>query len=230
MTVGVGSISGRASTLLRVTSEALAALDRVRENRRAGVGPGARGASSTSEANGFSVVREFVGHGIGTSLHEEPQIPNYGEPGHGPRLRAGMVLAIEPMVNMGQAAVRVLDDGWTAVTQDGSLSAHFEHTICHYGRTVRWSLSRPNERYGRDAVRSGVATPVRRRGSGSAMKGTNIRSAHVRQVQRSSAAAASSGFSARIRSTSSGKAERGLQGWRESQVSICRGRSGSRWG
>ena len=81
------------------------------------------------EANGFSVVREFVGHGIGTSLHEEPQIPNYGEPGRGPRLAEGMVLAIEPMVTLGEPGVKVLDDGWTAVTSDGSLSAHFEHTV-----------------------------------------------------------------------------------------------------
>jgi len=81
------------------------------------------------EAHGFSVVREFVGHGIGASLHEEPQIANYGEPGRGPRLAEGMTLAIEPMVNMGKPAVKVLSDGWTAVTKDGSLSAHFEHTV-----------------------------------------------------------------------------------------------------
>ena len=81
------------------------------------------------EAHGFSVVREFVGHGIGASLHEEPQIANYGEPGRGPRLAEGMTLAIEPMVNMGRPAVKVLADGWTAVTKDGSLSAHFEHTV-----------------------------------------------------------------------------------------------------
>ena len=81
------------------------------------------------EANGFSVVREFVGHGIGTSLHEEPQIANYGPGGRGPRLAEGMVLAIEPMVNVGDAAVKVLADGWTAVTRDSSLSAHFEHTV-----------------------------------------------------------------------------------------------------
>jgi methionyl aminopeptidase len=81
------------------------------------------------EAHGFSVVREFVGHGIGAKLHEEPQIPNYGQPGRGPRLAEGMVLAIEPMVNIGKPAVRVLGDGWTAVTKDGSLSAHFEHTV-----------------------------------------------------------------------------------------------------
>jgi methionyl aminopeptidase len=81
------------------------------------------------EANGFSVVREFVGHGIGTRLHEDPQVPNFGTPGHGPRLRSGMVLAIEPMVNMGGPGTRVLDDKWTAVTEDGSYSAHFEHCI-----------------------------------------------------------------------------------------------------
>jgi methionyl aminopeptidase len=81
------------------------------------------------EANGFSVVREFVGHGIGERLHEEPQIPNYGQPGRGPKLAEGMVLAIEPMVAMGRPETRVLGDGWTAVTRDGSLSAHFEHTI-----------------------------------------------------------------------------------------------------
>ena len=81
------------------------------------------------ESHGFSVVREFVGHGIGAQLHEEPQVPNYGPAGRGARLAEGMVLAIEPMVNMGRAAVKVLSDGWTAVTVDGSLSAHFEHTV-----------------------------------------------------------------------------------------------------
>ena len=81
------------------------------------------------EANGFSVVRAFVGHGIGTKLHEEPQVPNYGARGHGTRLREGMVLAIEPMVNFGKPGTRVLDDKWTAVTADGSFSAHFEHCV-----------------------------------------------------------------------------------------------------
>ena len=144
VTVGVGTISGDAATLLRVTREALA-----RSIACATIGGRVsdlgHAVQRHVEANGFSVVREFVGHGIGTSLHEEPQIPNYGEPGQGPRLRAGMVLAIEPMVNMGRAEVRVLDDGWTAVTQDGSLSAHFEHTIAVMadGPVV---LSRPNER------------------------------------------------------------------------------------
>jgi len=81
------------------------------------------------EANGFSVVREFVGHGIGTRLHEEPQVPNFGVRGHGTRLREGMVLAIEPMVNIGKPEARVLNDKWTAVTVDGSYSAHFEHCV-----------------------------------------------------------------------------------------------------
>lgn len=81
------------------------------------------------EANGFSVVREFVGHGIGTRMHEDPQVPNFGVRGHGIRLREGMVLAIEPMVNAGKPGARVLDDKWTAVTEDGSYSAHFEHTV-----------------------------------------------------------------------------------------------------
>jgi methionyl aminopeptidase len=82
-----------------------------------------------TEARGYNVVRAFVGHGIGTALHEEPQVPNFGPPGRGPRLKAGMILAIEPMVNVGDADVEILDDGWTVVTADGRLSAHFEHTV-----------------------------------------------------------------------------------------------------
>jgi methionyl aminopeptidase len=81
------------------------------------------------EANGFSVVREFVGHGIGRQLHEEPQVPNFGMRGHGARLEEGMVLAIEPMVNAGKPGARLLNDNWTAVTEDGSYSAHFEHCV-----------------------------------------------------------------------------------------------------
>ena len=81
------------------------------------------------EANGFSVVREYVGHGVGAKMHEDPEVPNYGRPGHGPRLMRGMTIAVEPMVNMGGAAVRVLDDDWTVVTADGSLAAHYENTI-----------------------------------------------------------------------------------------------------
>jgi methionyl aminopeptidase len=128
VTVPVGQVAGPAAELLRITEEALFHGIEV-------VKPGARvsdiGAAVQQhvEAHGFSVVREFVGHGIGTSLHEEPQIANYGPAGRGPRLTEGMVLAIEPMVNVGKAAVKVLADGWTAVTRDGSLSAHFEHTV-----------------------------------------------------------------------------------------------------
>jgi methionyl aminopeptidase len=128
VTVPVGAVSPQAAELLRVTEESLfRGIEAVR--------PGARvsdiGAAVQQhvEAHGFSVVREFVGHGIGTSLHEEPQIANYGPGGHGPRLAEGMVLAIEPMVNIGKPVVRVLADGWTAVTRDGSLSAHFVHTV-----------------------------------------------------------------------------------------------------
>ena len=128
VTVPVGRVSEAAASLLRVTEEALFhGLEAVK--------PGARvsdiGAAVQQhvEAHGYSVVREFVGHGIGTSLHEEPQIANYGPAGRGPRLSEGMVLAIEPMVNAGKPAVKVLADNWTAVTRDGSLSAHFEHTV-----------------------------------------------------------------------------------------------------
>ena len=128
LTVGVGAISDEAAELLDVTRDALhAAIDCARVGRQ--VSDLGYAVQSHVESRGYSVVREFVGHGIGTRLHEEPQIPNYGKPGRGPYLKAGMVLAIEPMVNAGRAAVRVLNDGWTAVTVDGSLSAHFEHSV-----------------------------------------------------------------------------------------------------
>jgi methionyl aminopeptidase len=128
VTVPVGEITRQAATLLKVTEESLSrALAAVRIGAR--VSDIGAAVQQHVEANGFSVVREFVGHGIGAKLHEEPQIPNYGQPGRGPRLAEGMVLAIEPMVNVGKPAVRVLGDGWTAVTKDGSLSAHFEHTV-----------------------------------------------------------------------------------------------------
>ena len=128
LTVGVGTISDAAAELLDVTRDALhLAIDCARVGRR--VSDLGYAVQTHVESRGFSVVREFVGHGIGTQLHEEPQIPNYGKPGRGPYLKEGMVLAIEPMVNAGRAAVRVLNDGWTAVTVDGSLSAHFEHSV-----------------------------------------------------------------------------------------------------
>ena len=136
VTVPVGRVSEEADRLLSVTEASL-------YEGLATVKPGARvsdiGAAVQAhvEAHGFSVVREFVGHGIGTKLHEEPQIPNYGPAGRGPRLSEGMVLAVEPMVNLGRAAVKVLGDGWTAVTKDGSLSAHFEHTVVVTGSGCR---------------------------------------------------------------------------------------------
>ena len=128
ITLPVGQVSEEAATLLCVTEEALyKAIERARPgNRISDIG---HAVQQHVESYGFSVVREFVGHGIGERMHEEPQVPNYGEPGHGPRLAEGMVLAIEPMVNAGKPAVKVLADGWTAVTRDGSLSAHFEHTV-----------------------------------------------------------------------------------------------------
>src|SRR5213592_3539773 len=128
VTLAVGTIHPKAAELLRVTEEAL-----YRGIEQAVVGNRLSDISHAIqrhvEAAGFSVVTEFVGHGIGRRLHEDPQVPNYGQPGQGPRLQAGMVLALEPMVNMGGSGVRILEDRWTAVTQDGSLSAHFEHTI-----------------------------------------------------------------------------------------------------
>ena len=128
VTVPIGVVSPEAAKLLKVTEEALFhGLEVVKPGAR--VSDIGAAVQEIVEANGFSVVREFVGHGIGTSLHEEPQIANYGPAGRGPRLSEGMVLAIEPMVNAGKPAVKVLADNWTAVTRDGSLSAHFEHTV-----------------------------------------------------------------------------------------------------
>jgi methionyl aminopeptidase len=128
VTVPVGRISDEAARLLRVTQESLEkGIEQVRLGGR--VSDIGHAIQQHVEAAGFSVVREFVGHGIGASLHEEPQIANYGDPGRGPRLAEGMTLAIEPMVNAGKPGVKMLSDGWTAVTRDGSLSAHFEHTV-----------------------------------------------------------------------------------------------------
>jgi methionyl aminopeptidase len=127
-TIPVGEVSPEVRRLLDVTEEALyQAIAQARPRKRL------FDISSTiqgwAESHGFSVVREFVGHGLGRYLHEDPQIPNFGESGKGPRLMKGMVLAIEPMINMGGAEVRVLEDKWTAVTVDGLPSAHFEHTV-----------------------------------------------------------------------------------------------------
>jgi methionyl aminopeptidase len=127
-TFPVGRISQEAERLVRVTEEALAlAMAQAGEGRR--VSDIGHAVQSHVEAAGYSVVRSFVGHGIGKKLHEEPQVPNFGKPGKGPRLKSGMTLAIEPMVNAGGYEVKVLGDGWTAVTVDGSLSAHSEHTV-----------------------------------------------------------------------------------------------------
>jgi len=123
-----GALAPELKKLLEVTEESLKkAIQEVRLGKTLGdVGAAVQ---EYVEANGFSVVRDFVGHGIGTRLHEDPQVPNFGVRGHGTRLREGMVLAIEPMVNAGKPGARVLDDKWTAVTEDGSYSAHFEHTV-----------------------------------------------------------------------------------------------------
>ncbi len=127
-TYPVGKISSQAERLINVTEEAL-----YRGIEMATPGNRLYDISHTIqthvESNGFSVVQMFVGHGVGRALHEDPQIPNYGNAGHGVRLRPGMVLALEPMVNEGRHGVKILNDGWTAVTEDGKLSAHFEHSI-----------------------------------------------------------------------------------------------------
>ena len=127
-TVGVGAVSASAMRLLRVTEDALRSGI---EHARGGARLGDVGAAiqSVVERNGMSVVRDFVGHGVGRDLHEEPQVPNFGRAGFGAKLKPGMTLAIEPMVNLGACAIEVLDDNWTAVTVDRSLSAHFEHTV-----------------------------------------------------------------------------------------------------
>lgn len=127
-TVAIGTVGPEVDRLLRVTQEALDAgiQAAVLGNHVGDIGYAIQ---CVAESAGFSIVRELVGHGIGTSFHEEPQVPNYGKPKRGPRLVAGMTLAIEPMVNFGGPEIRTLDDKWTVVTVDGSLSAHFEHTV-----------------------------------------------------------------------------------------------------
>jgi len=128
ITLPIGKISDTAAKLLKVTEESLyQAIEKANAvNRLSDI---SNAVQRHVEAAGFSVVRQFVGHGIGKELHEDPQVPNFGPPGRGIRLKPGMVLAIEPMVNVGGYEVEILDDGWTAVTKDRSLSAHFEHTI-----------------------------------------------------------------------------------------------------
>jgi len=127
-TLAIGDVPPKVQSLLEVTRESLdVAIAECHAGRR--LSDVSHAVQTHVERHGFAVVRAFVGHGIGRALHEDPQIPNFGDPGRGPQLRPGMVLAIEPMVTMGSWEVKVLDDGWTAVTRDGSLAAHFEHTI-----------------------------------------------------------------------------------------------------
>jgi methionyl aminopeptidase len=128
VTVGVGKVSEEAKRLMEVTERALyRGIDQLYAGRR--LGDLGFAVQQTAESAGYSVVRAFVGHGIGKKLHEEPPVPNYGEPDRGMRLKEGMVLAIEPMVNAGGHEVEIKEDGWTAVTKDGSLAAHFEHSV-----------------------------------------------------------------------------------------------------
>jgi len=146
LTVPVGAIRPELEKLLDVTRVALGnAIDKVRPGHR--LGEVSSSVQEWVEGHGFSIVREFVGHGIGTRMHEEPNVPNYGDAGKGPKLQEGMVFAIEPMVNAGKADVRVLEDHWTAVTLDGSYSAHFEHTVA-VTADGPWILTRPREATG----------------------------------------------------------------------------------
>jgi methionyl aminopeptidase len=132
VTLPVGAVGDDARRLMRVTEEALyAGIAAARVGNR--IGDVSASVQTTAERAGYSVVRDFVGHGVGRQLHEEPQVPNFGSPNRGIPLQEGMVLAIEPMVNQGGPGVRIIEDGWTAVTVDGSLSAHFEHSIAITG-------------------------------------------------------------------------------------------------
>ena len=127
-TFAAGDISSEAKRLIKTTRESLyLGIEKAVVGGR--VGDISAAVQGHVEESGYSVVRDFVGHGVGAKLHEEPEVPNYGRPGHGVRLVAGMTIAIEPMVNMGGYGVRVMPDGWTVLTADGSLSAHFEHTV-----------------------------------------------------------------------------------------------------
>ena len=141
VTVPVGRIRPELQRLLQVTEESLyAAIERVRLG--AHLGDVSAAVQQYVEPYGYSVVRDFVGHGIGTQLHEDPKVPNYGTPGHGPSLKEGMVLAIEPMVNTGKPGAKILEDKWTAVTEDGGYSAHFEHCVVVTSNGP-WVLTKP---------------------------------------------------------------------------------------
>ena len=127
-TFACGDVSEQAKRLMEVTHDALyKGIGAAKVGGR--IGDIGHAVQSYVEANGFSVVRQFVGHGVGTHLHEAPEVPNFGNQGHGIRLMPGMTIAIEPMVNVGKPEVKIMPDGWTTLTKDGSLSAHFEHTI-----------------------------------------------------------------------------------------------------
>ncbi|MBI3895433.1 MAG: type I methionyl aminopeptidase [Acidobacteria bacterium] len=141
VTVPVGKVRPELQQLARVTEEALfAGIEHVRPGGH--LGDVSAAVQQHVESHGYSVVRDFVGHGIGTRLHEDPKVPNYGTPGRGPRLKEGMVLAIEPMVNAGKPESRILEDRWTAVTEDGSPSAHFEHCVVVTDNGP-WILTKP---------------------------------------------------------------------------------------
>ncbi len=128
VTLPVGRVSEEAARLMRVTEQSLyAAIDQASSGNR--LGDISAAVQETAESAGYSVVRDFVGHGIGRNMHEDPQIPNFGKKGRGIELQTGMILAIEPMVNAGRYRVKILPDGWTVITEDGSLSAHFEHSV-----------------------------------------------------------------------------------------------------
>ena len=150
VTLGMGAVEPEAQRLMDVTAESLeAGLAECREGRR--LGDISHAVQEVVEAAGFSVVRSLVGHGVGKEMHEDPQIPNYGDPGRGPRLEEGMVFAIEPMVDAGAYDVVVADDGWAIHTTDGSLSAHFEHTVAVGKKGPRVLTRRRSERSGAGA-------------------------------------------------------------------------------
>lgn len=137
VTYNVGKISSQAQEIIKVVKESLfKGIDQAKNGNR--ISDVSHAIQSYVEANGFSVIRNFVGHGIGFSLHEEPQVPNFGMPGHGPKIKPGMVMAIEPMIAVGDWSVEILEDGWTAITSDRGLSAHYEHTIAvtHRGTKI----------------------------------------------------------------------------------------------
>lgn len=140
-TIGIGKIAPEAAKLLEMTKAALfKGIDAIKEGNR--IGDIGHAIEAVAAACGYGLVKEFVGHGIGRRMHEPPQVPNYGKPGTGPRLKVGMVLAIEPMFNLGVSEVQILEDKWTVVTQDRSLSAHFEHSVA-LTPTGPWILSQP---------------------------------------------------------------------------------------